>query len=83
MNRSWEIHPLGAFMVNRVPWLAARWQPCPAIENGFENVDSLDAPELAVAVVPGVRANDGPTHLPRVMVGIPPAWKSASGDHPR
>jgi hypothetical protein len=83
MNRSWEIHPLGAFMVNRY----RGWRRGGSHARPLRMVSRMLIPsmpqEFAVAVVPGVRANDGPTHLPRVMVGIPPAWKSASCDHPR
>ena len=43
-----------------------------------ENVDSLDAPQLAVAAVSGMGVDDRLAHLAIVMVGIPLAWNRAS-----
>ena len=42
--------------------------------------DSLNAPELPIAVVPGTGIDDGPAHLPIRIVGIPPARLEVSDD---
>ena len=38
------------------------------------------APELPIAVVPGMGIDDGPAHLPIRIVGIPPAWEVSDDD---
>ena len=42
-----------------------------------EDIDPLDAPDLPIAVITRMGRDHVPAHCPTLMVGIPPALKSA------